>query len=129
MDNFNKFKRSSQGPFTALERCSKVIFKIQLPDELNSTIQKIHINRLLPITKRKKHLHQPVNDPNINDKNADDKSMAESSSSGQIIGEKSSNRALQNEQEIVPAIDDAVPVDTSQNDPEVNPEESQQQKT
>lgn len=58
LDNSNKFKRASQGPFKIIEKCSDVIFKIQLSDEPNSRIQKVHINRLLPITERKKHLVQ-----------------------------------------------------------------------
>lgn len=60
LDNSNRFKRASQGPFKILEKCSDVIFKIQLKGEPNSRIQKVHINRLLPIAKRRKYLTDEV---------------------------------------------------------------------
>ena len=55
LDKSNKFKRALQGPFTVIQKCSHVVYKIQSQeDPLN--VQKIHLNRLFKIPKRKQHL-------------------------------------------------------------------------
>ena len=55
LDKSKKFKRVSQGPFTTIQKCSDVVYKIQSQED-PSNVQKIHLNRLLKIPKRKQHL-------------------------------------------------------------------------
>lgn len=58
VDDSNRFKRASKGPFKVIEQCSEVIYKIQIENDPQARIQKIHINRLMPIIKRREHLKE-----------------------------------------------------------------------
>ena len=49
----NKFKKTCKGPLKVIERCSEVIYKIQLESE-STVIKNVHINRLLQYLKEKR---------------------------------------------------------------------------
>ena len=104
LDKSNKFKRAPQGPFTIIQKCSDVVCKIQSQED-PSNMQKVHLNRLLKIPKRKQHLidsnleknntTNKINTSQINDTSsaASDKTQEEKNNSANRKKEKQESKS------------------------------------
>lgn len=69
LDKSNRFKRSFDNrPYKVLEKCSPVLYKIQVLEDPSAPTQKIHINRLKLAPPRKNYLRNV----NINNSNNDE---------------------------------------------------------